>query len=172
MKRIVFILIIVIFFFENLVAQEAEHEKKNHLITGALGYTYIPKGAPHGSNSADGVFVPSIGLDYFYSISNRWEIGFMSDFEFGEYIIFEKELNRKNAIVLTVIASYSLTHHINLFAGGGMEFEQHHNLGVIRIGGEYGFELKNDWVIAPGVFFDFKEGTDTWSLSIAFGKEF
>ncbi len=172
MRNLVFTLVLVSSLFGNLFAQETEHEEKKHLITGALGYTYIPNGSTVGSSSAEGVFVPSIGLDYFYSISHRWEIGIMSDFEFGEYVIFDKDLNRENAIVLTAIASYSLTEHINLFAGGGIELEKHHNLGIIRVGGEYGFNLKNNWVIAPGLFFDFKEGTDTWSVSVAFGKEF
>jgi len=53
-----------------------------------------------------------------------------------------------------------------------MEFENHENLGIIRLGGEYVFKLPKNWVISPGFFFDFKEGTDTWSLSVAFGKEF
>jgi len=170
-KSLISTFLLVSFFCTSLFAQNTEHEKK-HLITGALGYTYIPNGTTAESSSAEGVFVPSIGLDYFYSISQRWEIGIMSDFEFGEYVIFDKDLNRENAIVLAAIASYSLTGHINLFAGGGIELEKHHNLGIIRVGGEYGFNLKNNWVIAPGLFFDFKEGTDTWSLSIAFGKEF
>ena len=107
--KIVFTLIIVMLLFGNIFAQETENEEKKHLITGALGYTYIPKGASVHSEAADGVFIPSIGLDYFYSISHRWEIGIMSDFEFGEYVIFDKDLNRENAIVLTAIASYSLT---------------------------------------------------------------
>ena len=168
--KYVSLITIVLLFFNPIFAQEEESHK--HLITGAIGYTYIPKGTSAESPSAEGVFVPSIGLDYFYSISHRWEIGIMSDFEFGEYVIFDKDLNRENAIVITAIASHALTKHINLFAGGGIELEKHHNLGVIRIGTEYGFELKNSWVIAPGIFFDFKEGIDTWSLSIAFGKAF
>jgi hypothetical protein len=53
-----------------------------------------------------------------------------------------------------------------------MEFEQHHNLGVMRVGTESAFKLKKEWVISPGFFFDFKEGIDTWSLSVSFGKEF
>ncbi|NOX46003.1 MAG: hypothetical protein GXO89_03380 [Chlorobi bacterium] len=53
-----------------------------------------------------------------------------------------------------------------------MEFERPRNLGGIRVGTEYAFKLKKEWVISPGFFFDFKEGIDTWSLSVAIGKEF
>ncbi len=160
-------------FSSNAFVQEEEPEKeKKNLLTVALGYTYIPKGSAPDAHEADGVFIPSIGLDYFRRILPRWEIGLMADFELGEYVIFEKDLNRENAILFAVVASFNLTRHINLFAGGGMEFEKHKNLGIIRLGGEYVFKLKKDWVIAPGFFFDFKEGIDTFSLSIAFGKEF
>lgn len=96
----------------------------------------------------------------------------MGDFELGEYVIFEKDLNRKNAIVATIIASYAITKSINIFAGGGMEFEREHNLGIIRFGAEYGFELNKGWVLSPGFFYDFKESYDTWSLSLSFGKKF
>ncbi len=172
MKKKLLLFIFIVILSINAFAQESKNEEKKHLITGAFGYTYIPKGGSVDAHEAEGVFIPSIGLDYFYTLSHRWEIGIMTDLELGEYVIFEKDLNRKNALVVTAIASFSLTKHINLFAGGGMEFEKHHNLGIVRVGGEYAFNLKKDWIIAPGLFLDFKEGIDTWSISIAFGKEF
>jgi hypothetical protein len=155
----------------NTFAQEKEQEKKN-LLSVSLGYTYIPKGSSLEAEEVTGVFVPSIGLDYFRRLHPRWEIGIMADVEMGEYVIFEKDLNREYAILLTAMVNFNLTKHINLLAGGGMEFENHKNLGIIRLGGEYVFKLPKNWVISPGFFFDFKEGTDTWSLSVAFGKEF
>jgi len=168
-RSYIFFIILSAFFLNNALSQENETK---HLITGAFGYTFIPQGAAVNADVADGVFVPSLGLDYFYRLTPKWEIGIMSDFEFGEYVIIYKELNRENAIVVTAIAAYSLTHSLNLFAGVGKEFEKHHDLAIFRIGSEYAFKFKNGWILAPGLFFDFKEGYDTWSLSVAFGKEF
>jgi len=170
MKKLKLLLILTLFVNTLLVAQETEEETK-HLITGALGYTFIPSGSSHDSQE-EGAFVPSLGLDYFYSINSKWEIGIMTDLELGEYLILKKELNRENAFLIAAIASYSLTKHLNISAGGGIEFEKHHNLGVLRIGTEYTINLKKGWLIAPGLFFDFKEGIDTWSLSLGFGREF
>ena len=48
-------------------SQEQEDEKK-HVFALAFGYTYIPKGAEVEGTEADGVFVPAIGVDYFYRI--------------------------------------------------------------------------------------------------------
>ena len=170
MKRIL-LLTIFITILGNCFAQEEERETK-HLITGALGYTYIPSAGAVGSSESEGVFVPSIGLDYFYSVAKQWEVGIMSDLELGEYVLINKDLNRENALVIAAIAVYSPIKSVNIFAGGGIEIEKHHNLGILRLGTEYEFELKRNWVISPGIFFDFKEGVDTWSLSIAFGKKF
>jgi len=169
MKNTYFLVFIFISSF--IFAQEEEKETK-HIVTAAFGYTFIPKGTSHNSESKDGVFVPSVGFDYFYKIKPKWEIGIMTDFEFGEYIIFSENLNRKNAIVVVAVGSFAITKSLNIFAGGGMEFEQEHSIPIIRLGTEYSFKIKKGWVIAPGIFFDIKEGYDTWSFSLAFGKEF
>ncbi len=170
MKRIL-LLTIFTTLLNYCFAQEEERETK-HLITGAIGYTYIPSAGAIHSTEAEGVFVPSVGLDYFYSITHKWELGLMCDLEFGEYVLINKDLNRENAFVVVAVGAYSPIKSVNIFAGGGIEFEKHHNLGILRLGTEYEFELKKNWVISPGFFFDFKEGVDTWSLSIAFGKKF
>ena len=170
MKRLLLLLLIILSYI-NSYSQENEEEKKN-LLSISLGYTYIPQGASHEAEVADGVFIPSIGIDYLRRIHPRYEIGLMFDMEFGEYIVIDKELNRENAIAIVAIGSFSLTKHINVFAGGGIEIEKHHNLGIIRLGTEYNFRFKKGWVIAPGFIYDFKEGINTWSLSVAFGKEF
>ncbi len=153
-------------------AQENEEEEKKHLISISLGYTYIHKGASEESESADGVLVPSLGLNYFYELSSKWEIGLMTDFEFGSYIIFEKDLKRENAFIAAAVASYSLTKSLHVLAGGGMEFEKTENLGIVRLGTEYNFNLKNDWLISPEILYDIKKGFDTWSFSVVFAKKF
>jgi hypothetical protein len=171
-KRLLLFIVFGTFAF-NSYSQEtdSENEKKN-LVNVALGYTFIPKAGNEGASEAHGVFIPAIGIDYFRRIGKQWEIGIMADLELGHYIIINENLNRENAALLVAMANYNLTKHINILAGAGMEFEKHKNLAIIRLGGEYSIRLKRNWVISPGFFYDFKEGYDTWSLSIGFGKEF
>ncbi len=174
MKNFLISTIFLISLFGSLktFAQENEGEEKKHLISMSLGYAYIHKGASEESESADGVLVPSIGLNYFYAISEKLEIGIMTDFEFGDYIIFEKDLNRENAIIAAAVASYSITKSFHFLAGGGMEFEKNKNIGIIRLGTGYNFNLKNHWSISPEILYDIKEGFDTWSFSVVFAKKF
>lgn len=153
-------------------AQNSESKERKNLLTVAFGYTYVPEGAAEGSIEADGVFIPAIGLDYFRRIHPKWEIGTMIDLELGEYIIAKRDLNRHNALVVAGIAAYNLTDQWTFYGGGGIELEKHENLWIGRLGGEYGWKMGNDWVLAPGFFYDLKKGYDSWSFSVAFGKEF
>ncbi len=168
--KIVFFFLVTILSI-NTFAQENEQEKKN-LLSVALGYTYIPNESEVHIEEATAVFIPTFGLDYFRRLSSHFEIGLMADVELGEYLIIDKDLHRENAFLLVAMLNYNLTKHINILGGGGMEFEKNKNLGVVRLGAEYVFKLKKEWVILPGFFYDFKEGTDTWALSIGIGKEF
>ena len=171
-KSVLLFVLIGVFSLNGFTQEEAVEQEKKNLITVAFGYTYIPNGAALDAHEADGVFIPSIGLDYFRRINPHWEIGIMADFEFGEYIVFDKNLNRENAILFAAMANYNLTKHFSFLAGGGMELERHKNLAIIRVGSEYVFRLKKEWLITPGFFYDFKEGFDTWALSVGIGKEF
>ncbi len=154
---------------------EEEEEEKRHLITVAIGLTHIPTAEQDDPNNP-GVFVPAIGLDYFYRFNSKWELGTMLDIETDKYFVPDvggTGIERENVFIATIIGAYSILPGWSVFAGGGMETDKHHTLGVIRFGTDYLFKLgKNGWLLGPGFFVDFKEEYVTWSLSISVGKEF
>lgn len=167
---LIFILVLIpgVFF-----AQEGETELEyKNVLTGTFGYSFVAKGTEVNGTEAKGVLVPSIGIDYFRKLNPKWDVGMMIDLELADYLIFEKDLNRSKALVVTAIVAHNFTEHITLYGGGGMELEKHENLLVARFGVEYAFKYSSGWVLAPGFFYDVKEGYDTWSISLAFGKEF
>ena len=175
MRKLLLTFILFFGISPHLIAQEMgnkEPEKMKHTLTLGFGYTFIPKATSLDGTEPNGILVPSIGLDYFYRIAPKWEVGTMIELELGDYLIFEKNLSREKAMVIAVLGAYKITERINLFGGGGIELEKHHNLVVLRMGTEYLFKFNNDWVLAPGFFYNFKEGYDTWSIALAFGKEF
>jgi hypothetical protein len=147
-------------------------EEAKHLISASLGYTFIPKADGLEASEAGGFFVPSIGLDYFYILSHKWEFGIMVDVELDHYLIIDKELERENAIITALVSSYKPNPNWNLIGGLGMEFERNENLVVLRLGVERPIKLGNNWILGPSFLFDFKEEYDTWSLALAIGKEF
>ncbi len=151
---------------------ESESEELRHFISLSFGYTYIPGGAEVDATEADGFLVPSVGFDYMYKLAPRWEIGTMMDVELDHYLVVDKDLERENAFIAAVIGLYKVTPRFSLFAGGGMEFEHNENLAVLRVGADSPIPLGRDWILAPTLIFDFKEGYDTWSLAVSIGKEF
>ncbi|KXX68627.1 transporter [Flammeovirga sp. SJP92] len=152
--------------------EEAGHDKKQ-FISITIAQTFIPKGANMDNLNHKGHFVPGIGFDYLYRVKPKLEVGVMLDFELGRYIIPHKDdLVRDHAFVVAGVLAYSITPHWNVFGGGGIELEKHHNLGVFRLGTEYNFEIGKHWSIPVGLFYDIKEGYDTFSLSVGIGKAF
>lgn len=171
MRKILLTIITACAISYTIQAQEETEELQN-LLSLSFGYSYVSEGAEPEGTAVTGVYVPSIGIDYFRKVTPKLEIGTMIDLELSDYLILKKDLNRSKALVVTAIASYNLFSSINLFAGGGIELEKHKNLGVLRFGAEYAFMLPKEWVLAPGAFYDVKEGYNTWSIALAFGKEF
>jgi hypothetical protein len=151
-----------------------EEEEKRHLITVAVGLTYVPKAEREENNP--GIFIPSVGLDYFYRINRKWEIGTMIDFEIDKYFVpdvQETGIEREYVFIATLVGAYSILPGWSVFAGFGFETDKHHTLRVIRLGTEYQFKLgKNGWVLGPGAFVDIKEEYSAYSLSLAVGKNF
>jgi hypothetical protein len=147
-----------------------EHETK-YKIAFTVGATHIPAAFEQG-NGEDAVFVPTLGLDFFYHINHNWSLGIMADLELGDYIVdFGREnLYRENALILALMAGYEVKPHWEILFGGGIEIESHKNLAVLRAGTEYEFPMANNWNIAPSFFYDFKEEFNTWALAIGVSK--
>ena len=59
-------------------------------------------------------------------------------------------------LLLIALAGYEAVPFWAIFGGVGIEIEEHENLAVFRLGTEYEFFFKSDWLIAPGVMFDYK----------------
>ncbi len=155
---------------EGSLSHEGDHFK--HQIAAGFGYTFIPAANNLGSAEAQGVLVPTVGLDYFYHIHPGWEIGFMADYELDHYLIVEHELERENALILALAGMYKATEHLGVFAGGGMELERHEHLAVFRLGTEYSISIGERWELVPKITYDFKEHYNTWSFSLSLAGMF
>lgn len=150
-----------------------ESHGKN-LIAIDYGIDHIKEGAKHVESTEEtGLWVSSIGIDYFREISERWEVGVKLDIQLGHYIIPHKEnLERENAFIALAVGSYQLLPNWNVFAGAGMEFEKNEHLGVIRVGTEYSFHLKHSWAIPVGFFWDIKDEYNVYAFTVGIAKHF
>jgi len=166
--------LLIILVNQNGYAQEEEEDaglKSNVIIS--FGYTHVPSGSDElNASEAGGLWVPSIGIDYMRRISEKWGVGIMLDYELDHYLIVEKELERENVFIAVAGIAFEPIPHLLLFTGAGIELEHNENLFVYRLGAEYGVHLNHRWLIAPAFFFDWKEGYDTYALSLGLGYNF
>lgn len=173
LKLIIFLFISSSVYSQHEDTLHAEHhglEYYNSFYT-TLGYTYV-RGGEHIENEVKGVFVPAIGFDYFRKLNHKWSVGVTIDWELADYVIITKDLNRSKALLLVGGASYEFTKHFGGFLGAGIEIEKHKNLAILRAGLEFPFEIGKRFLLKPEFIFDFKEGYDTYTTSIAFGIRF
>ena len=152
-----------------------EHVFKNqrkNIVMFSFGYTYLPDGSALHHEESEGIFVPSIGLDYKRRIDEKWAVSLFTDLEMDHYVLIDKDFNRENAFIAVVGPSYEIVEGLGSFAGAGMEFEKSQNLFVMRLGLEYGFEIGHHWIVVPQAFIDWKQSYFTYSLSIGFSHKF
>ena len=153
-------------------SHETQKEHPKHLVSVSVGSAFTPIAGNIGNTEARGIFSPTVGLDYFFHFHPKWEVGIITNLELDHYVIVDNQLERENALILSLLGKYNFTNYWSVFAGGGIELEQHDNLAVLRAGLQYAILLKKDWVITPRFFLDFKEKFNTWSFTISFGKRF
>lgn len=174
-------LMLLAFFLHSLPGQDhssdtlSEHgsaSHNRHTVAAGFGFTFIPVAGGLGDTQARGLFVPSVGLDYFFHLGKHWELGFMADYELDHYMIVDKQIEREHAFLLVLTGMYKFGKYWGAFAGGGVELEPHHHLAVLRLGMEYDIHLRGDWAIVPKIYFDFKENYNTWSFQVSLARHF
>lgn len=157
-------------------SQEYMHEHHNRLGFVVAG-TFIPsassnEGCENCSNKQEGIVVPTIGVEYIRLLSDVGGFGGMVELELDHYIILNKELNRHNALIIVAFAMYKILPQWFLIAGGGIELEEHKNLGVLRLATGYEIHLGNGWDISPLFTFDHKMDLNSFALGVSIGKVF
>jgi len=176
MKRKHTTVIFIIILCSSVFSQEHESEHKNRLGFVVDG-TFIPTGSSDESchectDNNEGILVPTLGLEYARSISDNWAIGGLVELELDHYIILDEDLERHNALIIVAFAMFKIVPQWYISAGGGIELEEHKNLGIIRLGTGYEIHLGDGWDIAPTFAFLHKIEFNSFSLGISIGKAF
>jgi hypothetical protein len=160
--------------FISTQAQEMEQKKEiKHKIALFFGFVHVPKAIENGE-SIKPEYLPTIGLDYFYELNQKWELGVVLDFELGKYAVdFGGEnIPREFALVTGVVAYYSIVGGWGIFAGPGVEFERNKNLFILKTGTEYAFKLEKDWGWHFGFSYDFKKEYSSYFFGVGVSKGF
>ncbi|MBS2098148.1 hypothetical protein [Carboxylicivirga linearis] len=160
-------------------AEEAHHGK--HKLAFYYGFTHVPSAFYEHETHVEstGKWVPTIGIDYYYALNKRWDLGLIGDAELDQYYIRtseEDELERANVVVVSAVAKYKATKRIGIFAGPGFETEfkkeEAKSFFVFKAGIEYEVEIEKGWELAPILSYDFKEEYSSYAFGISIGKRF
>jgi hypothetical protein len=160
---------------ENVADTESEtHPLKHHRVSLIIGHGHV-----FGAETTSGgnlVTIPTWGIDYSYWINHNYGVGLKSDIEIINYVVESSEgefIERDNPVIVSIIFLYHTRKGWNFLTGPGIEFEEHENLFIYRIGAGYEFHIANHWDFAPEIIFDIKEkgiGSFTWGIGV--GKSF
>src|SRR5262245_35096272 len=128
-------------------SSEDEAESGRNKITIAISHTHVPGGANDAGEKV-WLTLPSWGLDYDFRVSKRWGLGIhtdivIQDFEYSESDGIIKK--RTKPFAIAAVGTLTATKHLTFIGGGGIEIAPEGTLTLIRLGGDYGWELPNNW---------------------------
>ncbi len=184
------ILIVLAFLFNATVlrAQDeysAEHghdhsEGEKHLrhaIGFSIGHTHISTGFKDGDSKW--LALPSFGLHYAHSFHPKWALALHSEMIVEDFVVQgsgntrseggvneDSVIKRGRPIAIALIGMYKIHKHITLFAGGGMEFSEHDDFGLVKVGADFPYHFGNNWEMFGTLSADIK--VDAYS-SFSFG---
>lgn len=106
----------------------------------------------------------ALGVAYEYRFHEKWGIGAAAD-------ALAQNTSRDAAIAVPV--SYHPSESWRLFAGPGVEFSDHGNEALLRLGVGYEIRLSDRWTLAPEFVADFVSGGKKLFIGgLALGYEF
>jgi hypothetical protein len=153
--------------------KEQEPVKTGHRITIGLGHTYLAKGK-NNDNKTVWLGVPSWSLNYDYRLNSKWAIGLQTDLVLEKFIVEDnngQELEREKPFAVVPVGMFSPFEHFSFIAGAGVEFEKEEDLGLTRLGIEYGLELPKGWEAGIAGIWDNKwNNYSSWVLEFSFSK--
>ena len=124
--------------------------------------------------------LPTVGVEYFRELNHNFGVGIIAEFEIGSHIVQKdddgevvSEAERKSAVLILPTACIRVYKGLIFKVGYGVELEEQHNLGLLKVGFEYVLFMKDpDWRILPSISWDHTKYFDGVVYGITFGYVF
>ena len=177
MHRLLFIIAVLISlscFAQSEDAIKKEKPVNRHSIGAMLGYAWVPQ-TVSTDGTEDLVIIPTIGLDYGYALSHKLSLVFVNDLELTSYFVEDNNgatLKRENKYIAALTALYYVNHWFGIYAGPGIEFEQHKNFAVLKVGAEIYKHFEEGWGVGFNASVDINESYQTLSAGVVVSRSF
>lgn len=163
--------------------ENEDHEEFFHHYIGlSIGHTHISSGISDGETKW--LALPSFGVSYVYAFNTRWAIGLHSEMIVEDFLVQGSSrenktvrsgsgddiavIERGRPVAVAVVGIYKIHKHIGLLVGGGMEFSEHEDFGLVKIGAEFPYHFAPGWEMFGTLSADLK--IDAYnSFSFGFG---
>jgi hypothetical protein len=173
MKKIV----VVIFIMLGISASAQTHElhdstKTSSRLSFGLGHTSISNGKRNGQT--EWLPLASWSLNYDYWLNKKWAIGLQNDWILETFLIENgsgNTIERKNPITMIPVVIHKFSPHWSAILGGGIEISKGHNLGLSRLGVEYGVHMPKHYEVGIALVWDNKWSYyNSWGVAFTVGK--
>lgn len=167
-----FTLLILLIAMQTNAQDTTKGIKSSHRLSFGLGHTSISEGRQNGQTQ----WLPlaSWSLNYDYWLNNKWAIGLQNDWILETFVVKQKSgsvIERKNPIAVIPVGMYKLSGHWTAVFGAGLEFSHGHNLGLTRLGAEYGVHLPKHTEVGVALVWDNKWNYyNSWGIAFTVGK--
>lgn len=159
-----------------LLAQEGEEIMlKRHKMGLYLGNSVVHEVHNNLTGKEQYVLAPTFGLDYEYSLTERWAVGLYNEISFLNIDVeteHEEYIKRENVFLSSGVVVFEPIRHLAVFAGAGIEKDQHEVLLIKYIGVEYAFIHCNDWDVSAEAGYINKDLYDSFNFGVVIGRRF
>ena len=159
-------------------AEGAPHTEGHGSMKGAnrlsfgLGHTHISEGKVDGKTQWLATASWSINFDHW--LSNKWAVGLQSDMILESFKIEAHDqeiIERSYPIAVVPVAIFKPGAHWSFVGGAGVEFSKGHNIGLTRLGIEYGHHLPKGWELGAALVWDEKWNYyNSWGIAITISR--
>jgi len=175
MKMLLLFLLFSSAAFAQRVEQTEESNERKHSISALLSHTYVSEAVLESKKSWRAL--PSIVLDYNYTLSHQWKIGWHNDLIIENFVVERlgggSEIERKKPLASTIVTGFKPGKHFTYEIGFGGEFEREESLFLTRVGVEYSLEIKENLEFISNFIYDFKwNGYNSFSFGVGLSKSF
>ena len=169
------------------IQHEENHQFKHHFIGLSIGHTHVQSGFKDGDSKW--LVLPSFGLTYAYAFNHKWAIALHNEVIVEEFVVkgsgseggddhggVDSEtavIERGRPVSVAVVGIYKIQKHINLLLGGGMEFSEHEDFALVKIGADFPYHFGNNWELFGTLSADIMiDGYDSFSFGFGLAKLF
>ena len=163
--------VISVFLVQFINGQNSVNEKSKHSISLLISHTQINEGL-NENNKKQWLSLPSWGINYNYSLSEKWNLGVHTDIIIEDFKV--ESLSKKGEIIersypiaSALVTSYKPNKYLSVLLGPGAELAKGHNFFLIRTGVEFGAHINFRWEFIANLINDYKfKAYNSWGIGV------